>query len=95
MAQFQSIFTDDKINVVKKLKFVFGKAENIVEKAENAFVTSIFSFSHVMKSYLTRVRDKKIRNGNKSSYVIKLYQTTKYYSGPISKHIYRQQNKCG
>ena len=29
-------FADDKINVTKKLKFVFGWLENIVRKGENA-----------------------------------------------------------
>ena len=29
-------FADDKINVTEKLKFVLRRAENIVEKGENA-----------------------------------------------------------
>ena len=29
-------FADDKINVTEKLKFVFERVENIVEKGENA-----------------------------------------------------------
>ena len=29
-------FTDDKINVTEKLKFVLGRIENIVEKGQNA-----------------------------------------------------------
>ena len=29
-------FADDKINVTEKLKFVFGRVENIVGKGENA-----------------------------------------------------------
>ena len=29
-------FTDDKINVNEKLKFVTGKVENLVRKGENA-----------------------------------------------------------
>ena len=30
------VFADDKINVVKRLKFVFRRVENIVRKGENA-----------------------------------------------------------
>ena len=30
------VFADDKINVAKKMKFVFGKVENIKGKGENA-----------------------------------------------------------
>ena len=30
------VFADDIINVTEKLKFVFGSAENIVGKGENA-----------------------------------------------------------
>ena len=29
-------FADDKINAAEKLKFVFGRVENIVRKGENA-----------------------------------------------------------
>ena len=29
-------FADDKINVIEKMKFVFGRVENIVGKGENA-----------------------------------------------------------
>ena len=38
-------FAEDKINVTEQLKFVLGRAENIVGKEENV-VTSIFSFSY-------------------------------------------------
>ena len=39
------VFADNKINVTKRLKFILGRAENIVEK-EKMLVTSIFSFSY-------------------------------------------------
>ena len=38
-------FADDKINVNEEMKFILGRAENIVGKGEN-LVTSIVSFSH-------------------------------------------------
>ena len=39
-------FAEDKINVTQKLKFDFGRVENIVRKSSKMLVTSIFSFSH-------------------------------------------------
>ena len=43
---------DDKVNVNEKLKFVLGRAENILGKGENVF-SSIFSYFHnVFKSLL-------------------------------------------
>ena len=36
---------DDKINVTSKLKYVFERVENILEK-EKMLITCIFSFSH-------------------------------------------------
>ena len=45
-------FVDDKIHVTQKLKFVFGRVENIVGKGK-MLVTSIFSFSlNVFKNFL-------------------------------------------
>ena len=38
-------FSDDKINVNRKLKFGMGRIENIVGKKEKMLVASIFSFS--------------------------------------------------
>ena len=39
------VFTDDKLNVVKMIIFLFDRVENIVNKMK-MLVTSIFSFSH-------------------------------------------------
>ena len=44
-------FADDKINVIHKLKIVFERVENIVEKGENAgYQPSIFSFSQCFQN---------------------------------------------
>ena len=45
---------DDKINVTEKLKFVFGRVENMWDK-EKMLVTSIFSISYsVFKRLLSQ-----------------------------------------
>ena len=41
-------YADDKIIVTEKFKFVFGRAENIVGKGENAGYQHFFSFSYIV-----------------------------------------------
>ena len=39
-------FADNKINVIKKLKFAFRRVENIVGKGENAGLQHFLLFPH-------------------------------------------------
>ena len=43
------VCADDKIEETEKLKFIWGKVENVVGKGE-MLVNSIFSFSHIVFS---------------------------------------------
>ena len=43
-------FADDKMSVAQKLKFVYGKVENIVGKGENAGYQHFLLFSNIFGS---------------------------------------------
>ena len=42
-------YADDKIKMTEKLKFVLGRVENIVGKAENLVSSIFFLFCNVLK----------------------------------------------
>ena len=48
-------FADNKINAIEKLKFVFGRAKNIVEIGENAGYHFPTMFSCMFQGYLYKV----------------------------------------
>ena len=48
-------FTDQKINVSQKLKFLFGRVENIVGNGENAVYQHFLFFHNVFKAFLLRI----------------------------------------
>ena len=45
-------FAEDKINVTEKLKFVLGRAENIIGKGENAGYQHFLLFQMFSKGFL-------------------------------------------
>ena len=45
-------FAEDKIVLTKKLKFLLGRVENIVEKGENAGYQHFLLFPQFFKSFL-------------------------------------------
>ena len=49
-------FADYKINVTEKLKFVFGRVENIVGKGENAGYQHFLLFPQSFKNFLSQGR---------------------------------------
>ena len=54
LSKFKAL-AEDKINVTQKLKFYFGRIDNILEKGENAGYFHLLFSPNVVKSYFLRL----------------------------------------